>query len=121
VAPAPAALAPTLAEQELAFPSRGLELHGTLYFPHGATHCPTVIVLHGASSPSRTLPLYRHLEEMLPALGMAVFVFDRRAGADQHNFEVLAEDGIAARRALAPLEQQHKNVQSALVAGADHT
>ncbi len=89
-------------QQELTFDAGGTRLAGTLYVPRGATRCATVIVLHGASSPSRALPLYRHLQEMLPPLGIAVFVFDRRSGGnDKYNFEVLAADAVAARAMLA--------------------
>ncbi|MGA8939411.1 MAG: alpha/beta fold hydrolase [Acidobacteriaceae bacterium] len=96
-------------EQEpITFPSKGAELHGVLYFAVGSSRQPTMVVLHGASSPSKDLPLYRHLKQMLPRLGMAVFVFDRRgSGAsggnrrDALDFKMLAEDGVAASRALA--------------------
>jgi uncharacterized protein len=88
--------------QALTFNSGGVHLHGTLYFPRGAPHCPTVIVLHGASSPSQDLPLYRHLEQLLPPLGLAAFVFDRRptGSPGAHDFAVLAQDGVAAHRML---------------------
>jgi uncharacterized protein len=58
------------------------------------------VVLHGASSPSQNLPLYEHLKQVLPPLGVAVFVYDRRSGEGQSDFQVLAEDGAAARNAL---------------------
>jgi dipeptidyl aminopeptidase/acylaminoacyl peptidase len=96
-------------EQEtIAFDSQGARLQGTLFFPSRQQHRPTVIVLHGASSPSRDLPLYHHLEQMLPPLGIAVFVFDRRGsgastggGSTAYDFHVLADDGVAAGKALA--------------------
>jgi uncharacterized protein len=101
------AAASVIQEQRLTFSSSGVRLHGTLYFPRGAGRCPTVIVLHGASSPSKELPLYLHLEQLLPPLGVAAFVFDRRgsgaaSGASgAHDFEVLASDGVAAHRMLS--------------------
>ena len=58
------------------------------------------MVLHGASSPSQDLPLYEHLKQILPPLGVAVFVYDRRSGEGQYDFQVLAEDGLAARNTL---------------------
>ncbi len=92
----------------ITFVSRGARLTGTLYYASGARHRPAVVVLHGASSPSSNLPLYRHFEEMLPPLGINVFVFDRRGSGDSegrrqdsYNFDILAEDGRAAARALA--------------------
>jgi pimeloyl-ACP methyl ester carboxylesterase len=67
---------------------------------------PAVVVLHGASSPSQDLPLYEHLKQILPPLGVAVFVYDRRgsgaSGGDEgrHDFQILAQDATAARNAL---------------------
>jgi pimeloyl-ACP methyl ester carboxylesterase len=64
-------------------------------------------VFHGAADPLRTAPLYRHLIEMLPSLGVGVFVYDRRgSGASTGpsaagSYTVLADDGIAARNLLA--------------------
>jgi pimeloyl-ACP methyl ester carboxylesterase len=93
--------------ETVAFVSNGARLSGTLFFASGSLHRTTVVVLHGASSPSSKLPLYRHLEEILAPLGINVFVFDRRgSGASEggsegsHDFEILAEDGRAAARAL---------------------
>jgi len=82
------------------FLSRGTRLSGTLYYPAGQHQGPAVVVLHGASSPSQDLPLYEHLKQILPPLGVAVFVYDRRSGEGQYDFQVLAEDGTAARTAL---------------------
>ncbi len=93
--------------KDISFNSSGARFSGTLFYPRGARRCATVIVFHGAQVPLRTLPLYRHLEQMLPPLGVAVFVFDRRgSGAseagdkDPYDFNVLAGDGVAARAAL---------------------
>lgn len=97
----------TLVEvHERTFPSGGVVLSGTLYVPRAATRVPAVVVLHAASSPERRNPLYAHLIAMLPALKVAVFVFDRRgsgrsAGSlDDSDYEMLADDGIAAQRLL---------------------
>ena len=87
-------------QQQVAFLSRGTRLSGTLYYQPGQRPRPAVVVLHGASSPSQNLPLYEHLKRILPPLGFAVFVFDRRSGEGQYDFEVLAADGTAARNAL---------------------
>jgi len=94
-------------EQEIGFSDGSVQLSGTLYYPRGASKVPAIVVLHGASSPTRDLPLYRHLKEMLPPLGIAVYVFDRRGSgksvtsADVQNLEVLSDDGVAAARMLA--------------------
>lgn len=101
---------PTIAinHEDLTFDSAGTRLSGTLYYPAVEQKLPAVIVLHGASSPTRDLPLYRHLVEMLPPLGIAVFVFDRRGsgsspagGKDPLDFDVLADDAVAASKTLA--------------------
>jgi pimeloyl-ACP methyl ester carboxylesterase len=68
---------------------------------------PAVIVLHAASSPTRDNPLYVHLAEMLPPLGIAVFVFDRRGSGksggtvESADYTTLADDGISAQQMLA--------------------
>jgi dienelactone hydrolase len=87
-------------QEQVSFLSRGTQLSGTLYYPSGQHPGPAVVVLHGASSPSKDLPLYEHLKQILPPLGVAVFVYDRRSGQGQRDFNVLAEDGTAARSAL---------------------
>src|SRR5215471_12951806 len=87
-------------QEHIAFVSRGMRLSGTLYFPSAQKRGPAVVVLHGASSPSQNLPLYEHLTRILPPLGIAVFVYDRRSGEGQYDFHSLAEDGTVARNAL---------------------
>ncbi len=93
--------------EEMEFQNGNVHLSGTLYLPSGPKPCPAVIALHSASSGREDLPLYQHLKELLPSLGYAVFIYDRRgsgkstgkrAGTD---FETLADDGLAAFRMLA--------------------
>lgn len=92
--------------RELTFTSRGAKLSGTLWLPAGKVNSPVVIAYHAASDPLRDAPLYRHLVDMLPPLGVGVFLYDRRgagrSGGPSANgsFDLLAEDGIAARRML---------------------
>jgi alpha-beta hydrolase superfamily lysophospholipase len=68
---------------------------------------PAIIAFHSASAPTRDLALYRHLKQIGPALGIAVFVYDRRGsgrsgGEPAHgDYEALADDGIAALHMLA--------------------
>jgi dipeptidyl aminopeptidase/acylaminoacyl peptidase len=82
------------------------QLSGTLYLPRERAPVAAVVVTHSASSPLGAAPLYDHLKTALPALGIAVFVYDRRgsgqsgtvtAGGD---FTVLADDAIAAAASL---------------------
>jgi len=97
-----------IAKQEMRFTSAGATLSGTLYYPKGQRRLATAIVLHAAAVPSRDAPLYSHLKEMLPPLGVAVFVFDRRgtgrSGGGAHgkeDFDVLSNDATAAFRMLS--------------------
>jgi len=88
------------------FSNEDTRLSGTLYVPRGAKTFGVVVALHGASSPLRSSPLYEHLKQVLPPLGFAVFVYDRRgtgqsAGAgNTGDFELLADDAVAAIQAL---------------------
>ena len=98
----------TLVEvHERTFRSGDVVLAGTLHVPRVETRVPAVVVLHAASSPERMNPLYKHLIAMLPPMKVAVFVFDRRgsgrsAGSlEDSDYEMLADDGIAAQRLLA--------------------
>lgn len=45
---------------------------------------------------NRELPLYQHLKEMLPALGIAVFIYDRR-GSGKSAWLHLGQQWSAAR------------------------
>jgi pimeloyl-ACP methyl ester carboxylesterase len=93
--------------EERSFASLGVSLSGTLYIPRANKPVPAIVVLHSASSPTRDLLLYRHLIEMLPPLGIGVFLYDRRgsgrSGGDlaTSDYSILADDAIAAQRMLA--------------------
>jgi pimeloyl-ACP methyl ester carboxylesterase len=82
------------------------KLSGTLYFARGRKPQSAIVVTHAAAAPLRNLPLYQHLKEMLPALGIAVFIYDRRgsgkSGGDLQtsDYTLLADDAIAAVRML---------------------
>lgn len=88
------------------FWSHGTRLSGTLYSPGGRDRHGAIVVFHGASSPLRSSPLYEHLIRVLPALGIAVFVYDRRGTGrsegvpNSGDFPLLPDDGIAALRLL---------------------
>jgi pimeloyl-ACP methyl ester carboxylesterase len=98
---------PSTVTVEETFSNGAVALSGTLYLPANARNLPAVIVFHSASSATRDLALYRHLKQMLPPLGIAVFVYDRRGSGKsgrtgaQGDYVALADDGIAARRMLA--------------------
>jgi dipeptidyl aminopeptidase/acylaminoacyl peptidase len=97
--------------EERSFQSGAVTLSGTLYVPKIDGRIPAVIAFHAASSPARDYPLYAHLAEMLPPLGVAVFVFDRRGSGKSGgtladtDYTMLADDGISAQRMLA---QDHR-------------
>ncbi|WP_046247043.1 alpha/beta hydrolase family protein [Hymenobacter terrenus] len=81
-------------------------LSGTLYLPRGGQVLGAVVVTHTASKPLRDAPLYRHLIEMLPPLGIAVLTYDRRGSGQSggslrdSDYLLLADDAIAAVRML---------------------
>ncbi|KGB58294.1 alpha/beta hydrolase family protein [Sphingopyxis sp. LC363] len=92
--------------EERRFTNGDRELAGTLHIPRSGKPVAAVVVTHSASSPLGSASLYDHLKTILPALGIAVFTYDRRgsgrsgtkdAGGD---FALLADDAIAAVRSL---------------------
>lgn len=93
--------------QARTFHSGGVELKGTLHLPQRSLPVGAVVVTHAAASPLRTSPLYGHLTEMLPAMGIAVFVYDRRGAGESggdlgtSDYDMLADDAIAAARMLS--------------------
>lgn len=96
----------SVVEEEKIFENGPTRLSGTLYLARGRKAQPAIVVTHAAAFPLRDLPLYRHLKEMLPALGVAVFVYDRRgsgrSGGDLQtsDYTLLADDALAAVRML---------------------
>jgi dienelactone hydrolase len=92
------------------FTNHGATLRGTLYLPVSGQPVPAVVVYHGASEPLASTPMYRHLSEGLPQLGVAVLLFDRRgsgasSGTNDVSYETLADDGIAGANALRAMPQ----------------
>ena len=74
------------------------------YSPAGPT---AVVALHGAGNGTRdSSPLYRHLHETLPPLGIGVATFDRRGDGESEgeptrgHYEAQARDGLAVAAAL---------------------
>jgi uncharacterized protein len=82
------------------------ELSGTLYLPRSARPVAAIVVTHSASSPLGSASLYDHLKAMMPALGIAVFTYDRRGSGGSGtqdaggSFALLADDAIAAVNSL---------------------
>lgn len=97
---------PKVLQQDVQFDNGAAHLAGTLFLPETGERLPAIVALHGAGAPTRDFRLYRHLEEALPAAGVAVLVFDRRGsgsstGSSDAPYSVLADDGIAGLHAIA--------------------
>ncbi|HEX9159958.1 MAG TPA: alpha/beta hydrolase [Rhizomicrobium sp.] len=96
--------------QSVTFSNGDATLRGTLYVPRSQRPVPAVVVYHGASEPLATTPLYRHLCEGLPQIGIAVLVFDRRGsgastGKPDVAYQTLADDGVAGATAIRKLQE----------------
>jgi pimeloyl-ACP methyl ester carboxylesterase len=83
------------------FRSHDTALAGRLVMPKGRDKVPLVILLHGGERDS-ALTFY-FLQRMLPAEGVAVFVYDKRGtgssgGNYSQDFSLLADDAVAAMR-----------------------
>ena len=105
---------PGVVTEELRFTNGDAQLVGTVYLPAGGNHLPAVVVLHDASIPSRQAALYRHLSEGLPAMGIAVLIYDRRgtgqsSGSHDNDLATLADDGIAGQHALSKITRIDPN------------
>jgi len=98
---------PAIVQKVIHFDNGSVHLTGTLFMPAVGDHLAAVVVLHPAEQPTRDYALFRHLTDGLPAMGMAVLVYDRRgSGQSSGNFgsagfEALADDAIAGARAIA--------------------
>ena len=92
--------------EERRFTSSGADLAGTLHIPRSNKPVAAVVVTHSASSPLGSASLYDHLKMALPALGVAVFTYDRRGSGRSGtkdaggNFTLLADDAVAAVKSL---------------------
>jgi len=81
------------------FVSRGTTLAGRLVLPKGSAAVPVVVLIHGSENYSGR-DLYS-LQRLMPAEGVGVFVYDKRGtgrsgGEYTQNFNVLADDAVAA-------------------------
>lgn len=108
-APSSSNVSPTFSVEKtnVVFHSGSVRLAGTLVFPNMDAPTPALIVLHSASGASRNYHFYEHLTELLPKLGIAVLVFDRRGHGESSgnfraaDFDDLATDALAALEFLA--------------------
>lgn len=104
VTAAPAAL---YREEEVAFESEGVTLHGSVLLPGNVSAAagpgPGVVVLHGAGAAERHY--YRIYGYQLAQAGLAVLLYDRRGagesgGAREEDVALLAADARAALEVL---------------------
>ena len=97
---------PAIVQQPMSFTNGDVRFAGTLYLPEHGDRVPAVVVLWDASMPTRAFGLYQQLARGLPAIGVAVLVFDRRGSGESRGsighttYDDLAGDGIAALHAL---------------------
>lgn len=87
--------------RETTFHSRGTALVGRLVMPLGSSKVPVVVLLHGSDQNSALETFF--LQRLLPAYGVGAFVYDKRgtgrsAGASTQDFNLLANDAVAAMR-----------------------
>lgn len=101
------AATPSSLSEEIQFTNGDAHLRGTVYLPETGSRLPAVVVLHHAGLPTRDANLYRHLCKGLPAVGIAVLVYDRRGSGQSSgdlknaDYETLADDAVAGQHALA--------------------
>ncbi len=89
-------------QEEITFQNNNITLQGTLTRPATAVPHPLIIIAHTSDAPTRDFGVYQHLTQILPPIGLAVFLFDRRgSGKSSGSFENaslpdLATDILAA-------------------------
>jgi dipeptidyl aminopeptidase/acylaminoacyl peptidase len=103
---------PKVAAQEIQFTNSDARLVGTVYLPDkGGEPLPAVVALHGASDATRDAGIFQHLRQGLPAMRVALLIYDRRgSGASSGtlkgvDYGTLADDAIAGQNALAKLQR----------------
>lgn len=85
--------------RDVRFDAGGATLAGRLVLPKGNARLPVAVLVHG-SEDSSALQRYA-LQRMLPAMGVGVFVYDKRGTGDSggtftHNLHELARDAASA-------------------------
>lgn len=96
---------------EVRFDSAGVALAGTLFSPRGVSDGPAVVLVQQNGTTTRDNPLFMQLAEALTGIGFSVLAYDRRGHGDSEGssgriaYGTLARDAVAAKRALAGLDQ----------------
>ena len=94
-------------QREVKFENDGIEFVGTLHLPAGSESGPAVVVTHGSGLGNKDAALYQQLAELLPVLGYAVLVYDRRGAGESGgelagaSYRDLARDAVAAMDAIS--------------------
>jgi dienelactone hydrolase len=85
--------------RDITFTSHGTTLAGRIVMPPGQDKVPVVVLIHGSENDS-AIDSYS-LQRMLPAQGIAAFVYDKRGtgrsgGKYTQDYSLLADDAVAA-------------------------
>jgi pimeloyl-ACP methyl ester carboxylesterase len=86
--------------EELRIQQNGLTLAAS-YSPSGDT---AIVALHGAGEGTRDGPLYSHLHEVLPPVGIGVATFDRRGEGESTGDSTRGRFALQVEDALAVIE-----------------
>jgi pimeloyl-ACP methyl ester carboxylesterase len=95
--------------KETTFESHGTRLVGRLVMPKGTGKVAVVVLLHGAEHDAALTDYF--LQRLFPAEGIGAFVYDKRGtgqsgGAYSQDFNLLADDAVAAMREARRLSGQ---------------
>lgn len=92
--------------EEIRIDGADVELAGRLVWPEGVERAPLAVLVHGSENYSALD--YASLQRLLPAQGIAAFVYDKRGtggstGDYTQDFDLLAADAAAAHAAALAL------------------
>jgi len=89
-------------KEEITFRNKDVLLQGTLVRPDTKSACPVVVVTHTSNAATRNFGVYQHLAKVLPSIGIAILLYDRRGSGESTgdfvsaSFLDLADDALAA-------------------------
>ena len=84
-------------KEEITFRNEDVLFKGTLIKPDTNIPCPVIVVTHTSNAGTRDFGVYQHLANLLPPLGIAVFLYDRRgSGESSGDFETATFFDLAA-------------------------
>jgi len=89
-------------KEEITFWNEDVLLKATFTRPDTNIPCPVVVVMHTSNAGTREFGVYQHLANLLPPLGIAVFLYDRRgSGKSSGDFETATFYDLAADAQVA--------------------